>query len=242
MQFTKNKFKSFDKYKKHKKCAEICKELFTNPINKDLLFHYNELLHWMGLPSFSFTSLNEIADQYHIHLKQTKLSLKEHNLLPFVTTQDKAPKKEFLKHAVFLDNLRSAFNVGNIVRTTEALRIGSLYFSKNTPYIDNDKVKKTSMGTYDLVPSFKDSNIDDLPTPIIVLETAKNALSIFDFIFPENFTLVLGNEEYGVSKEVLQKASFVVTIPLFGKKNSINVSAAYAIAASFIAKQKFYHA
>ena len=51
-------------------------------------------------------------------------------------------------------------------------------------------------------------------------------------------TFPLGNEEYGCSKETLAMADYLLTIPLYGRKNSLNVSNAFAIAAQEICRQK----
>jgi tRNA G18 (ribose-2'-O)-methylase SpoU len=240
--FKKKKFLSFDDKKRHKKCSEILKFIYENyndkKLAKEAFLHYNQLLEWMNLPSFNHTNIKKIADRYHWHLDHTHLSLKEHNLLPMIKKCDTNSNIPFLDNAIYLDNIRSAFNIGNILRTTEALRIAQLYFGDKTPFIDNDKVKKTSMGTSSMVPCFNNKKINDLPKPIIALETGTDAINIYDFIFPENFTLVLGNEEYGISDEILEKCDYIIEIPLPGYKNSINVASAYAIAAALIFKQK----
>jgi tRNA G18 (ribose-2'-O)-methylase SpoU len=139
--------------------------------------------------------------------------------------------------SIYLDNLRSAFNVGSILRTTEAFRLGQVCFAKNTPFIDNLKVLKTAMGTFDKVHCVKEAQLNDLPRPLIALETDPNAPSIFDFTFPPSFTLMLGNEEYGLSEEALSQKSAIVRIPLYGFKNSLNVASAFAIAAGVISHQ-----
>ena len=89
------------------------------------------------------------------------------------------------------------------------------------------------MGTASSVPC-KQGRVDSCPSPLIALETMETAPSIFDFEFPESFTLLLGNEERGLKESTLQAAHHVVQIPLTGSKNSLNVAAAFAIAAANI--------
>ena len=57
------------------------------------------------------------------------------------------------------------------------------------------------------------------------------------FTSPESFTLILGNEEYGLSDEWLEACDHIVTIPMYGFKNSLNVASAYSIAAYEIRRQ-----
>lgn len=90
------------------------------------------------------------------------------------------------------------------------------------------------MGTSSLVPCFQHVPLTSLPRPFIALETSDDAIPVSDFIFPETFTLILGNEEYGISEETLAEVDMLVEIPLVGKKNSINIACAFAVAAERI--------
>lgn len=195
---------------------------------------YQTYAEWMALPLIDLKSRQAISDRYHWHLEQAGLSLKEHRFLTLVNRGDSPSSTPFLPLGVYLDNLRSAYNVGNILRTVEAFRFGTVYFSEKTPYIDNPKVQKTSMHTFDQVPCQTVASLEELPRPLIALETVENAPSVFDYDFPETFTLMLGNEEYGLSEESLRAADASVQIPMTGMKNSINVAAAFAIAAGQI--------
>lgn len=190
----------------------------------------------MNLNPYLPTDLKALADRYHWHLTAAGLNLKEHNLLPTIRTGDHTPKCGFPDIAIYLDNVRSAYNVGSILRTTEALRIGQVHFGGKTPFIDNEKVQRTAMGAAELVPVFQNTPLSALPRPIIVLDTCDEGISVSEFIFPPTFTLILGNEEYGTSNEALKEANHILQIPLFGAKNSINVACAFAIAAAEIRK------
>lgn len=249
MKFTKPKFFKLDPLQQHKKCSEMVRAIYEaiykledlSQIPKEIqeqLDHYNEILSWLLIAPFKDISLKKIADQYHFHLEKASVNLKEHNLLFQLRKGDRSPKEDFGKNAIFLDNVRSAYNVGSILRTNEALRIGMVYFSKKTPFIDNKKVIKTAMGAAELVSCHKKEDLNFLPRPIIALDTSDSAINIFDFIFPESFTLILGNEEYGISDEILKEANYLIEIPMMGCKNSINVACAFAIAAAQIRKQK----
>lgn len=231
MNFSKRKFLSLPLEQQHKKCADLLRIAYEQ---NTPLAGYEELLVWMGLPAFSSTDLKLIADRYHWHLSLSNRSLKEHNLLPPLRKGDHEAKAPFLPIVIYLDNIRSAYNVGSILRTCEALRIGSVYFSEKTPFRDHEKVQHTAMGAASHVSCFQNVPLKDLPRPIIALDTSEAATPINEFLFPTVCTLVLGNEEYGISDESLALSDFLVEIPLFGIKNSLNVACAFAIAASRI--------
>lgn len=236
---TKRKFNSLERSLRHKKCAaflRICYEalLSNRPFS---LAPYQHLLEWTDWPSLISPSIKEIAERYHWHLHEAGKSLKEHNLLPSLRTGDRTPKADYLPIDIYLDHVRSAYNVGSILRTCEALRLGSVHFSKDTPFLDNEKVSKTAMGTSPLVPCFAKATLSELRRPIIVLDTSDEAIPISEYLFPPSFTLVLGNEEVGVSDQTLSFADQLLEIPLLGAKNSINVACAFAIAAAQIRHQ-----
>lgn len=240
--FTKKKFLSLEFKQRHKKCAEHLRFIYEKLLLKQYVLHllqqYNELCLWLKIESFTSTDLKDVAQRYHFHLDQANISLKEHNLLPTLRTIDgNNDQLPFLQNAIYLNGLRSAYNVGNIIRTCEALRIGSIYFDEKTPFIDNDKVQKTSMGAYEFTKCFQNFKIEDLPRPFIGLDTSKESIPIYDFIFPKTFTLILGNEEVGISNEILKTLDYLIEIPMLGFKNSINVSSAFAICANEIRRQ-----
>lgn len=228
-------FESYSLPYQHKKASMLLMKAVSG--HAPSLHDYRHVEAWLLLPSLDIINIKAVADRYHYHLLEAKESLKEHNF-PFEITKYDAPSDaHFLPIAIYLDNLRSAFNVGSILRTTEAFRLGTLYFGERTPFIDNPKVQKTAMGTHDKVPSFQANSFENLPRPIIGMETIKVAPLIYDFEFPESFTLILGNEEYGLGEMSLKACDHFVQIPLVGFKNSLNVSCAYAIAASEIRRQ-----
>lgn len=234
---TEGEFLSLSERYRHKRAAMLLRAYLDKP-NKRTFSLYRRAEKWMQLPPLTETNFQPLSDRYHLHLSKAGISWKEHNLLTSPCLQADRPSSILcLPIAIYLDNLRSAFNVGSILRTTEAFRLGQVYFGKTTPFIDNAKVQKTAMGTFDKVLCVKDAKLSDLPHPLIALETDPNAPSVFDFVFPPSFTLMLGNEEYGLSEEALSQKSAIVRIPLYGFKNSLNVASAFAIAAGVISHQ-----
>ncbi len=222
---------------RHKMAAKLLRTFYEERKPHDLSA-YRRIEKWSQLPPVDENQFQSLADRYHLHMQQAELCWQEHNLLrPLSHQTDKPSEVPYLPIHIYLDNIRSAFNVGSIIRTTEAFRLGTLCFSKQTPYIDNVKVQKTSMCSYDKVPTLQHVPFEELPRPLISLETAPEAPSVLDFVFPQSFTLVLGNEEYGVSQEILKSSDAIVKIPLYGFKNSLNVASAYSIAAAIITHQ-----
>ena len=234
--FTKRKFLSLKESLQHKKASELLKELFASEKKTPLIRAYQSMEDWLELPNLDFLNQEELSHRFHFHLHEAQLSLQEHSLL-HVKTKDLPSAVPFLPIHIFLSSLRSAFNVGSILRTVEAFRLGTVHFSKTTPTPQNPKVQKASMNTFDKVPCLTNSQTETLPRPWIALETATPSTPLSSFFFPSTFTLILGNEEFGIPKELLDQCDFIVEIPLCGSKNSLNVAAAFAIAAATIRSQ-----
>lgn len=237
MFFTEKKFKSLSEHSQNKKAAECLRELYLNPENTALWNTYLNICRWLGRSSPTCFSLKELSNLYHEHLELAHQHHKEHHLLPNITSNDRqSPILPLLDIIIYLDHIRSAHNVGSIIRTTEAFQLGKVQFSSQTPFLTNKKVRNSAMGSQNWIQGEINDTLEP-NKPILVLETARSAKNLFTYKFPESFILVLGNEEYGVSDSLLSKATDLITIPLAGRKNSLNVACAYAIAAYEISKQ-----
>ncbi|MBF5059582.1 TrmH family RNA methyltransferase [Candidatus Neptunochlamydia vexilliferae] len=233
MTFTKEKFFSLPYRKRHKHAGRHLRSLYEQKLPLDP--HYRMMEEWLELPPLE-ENREAISDRFHLHMREAAISLQEHNTLD-VKRLDILSNAPYLPIGIYLEELRSAFNIGSILRTVEAFRLGTVYFSENTPFIDNPKVEKTAMGVAHTVPTQR-GDLSTLPGPLIALETVEGAPSIFDFEFPDSFSLLLGNEEYGLKAKTLEAADHIVQIPLVGSKNSLNVASAFAIAAAHFSVAK----
>ena len=170
MIFTEKKFLSLPLLQQHKKCAQILRAIYEKILYKEeetsLISHYLQMTKWMHVPSPCSFSQEAISDLYHEHLRASGYDVKEYNLLPPLKSKERLAVEEPLSICIYLDHVRSAYNVGSILRTTEALRLGSVFFSEKTPFIDNEKVMKTSMGSFSYVPTTPNASIENLPPPL----------------------------------------------------------------------------
>ncbi len=138
---------------------------------------------------------------------------------------------------VIADNLRSAFNVGAVLRTAECFGAEHVSLAGYTPTPDNEKTARTSLGTEKSVSWSSDPNIHDVIVKakadgyaVVALETAQSAIPLKDFVWPERVALLLGNERFGLDRDVIDQADVILKIPMHGTKNSLNVGVACGIA------------
>jgi tRNA G18 (ribose-2'-O)-methylase SpoU len=141
---------------------------------------------------------------------------------------------------VLLDNIRSTFNVGSILRTAEGAGVRHIYFCGITPTPDHPKIAKTALGAEQTVSWSQHWNAMEVVSDrkqhgirVWALEGGADSCSIFnpasDFAGPE-VLLVLGNEVSGIDREILPACDQVLSIPMMGQKRSLNVATAFGIA------------
>lgn len=147
------------------------------------------------------------------------------------------PKERFPIVGV-LDNIRSAYNVGSIFRTAECAYISKLILCGITPYPPHHKVEKTALGTTKLVPwDYFESTAEAIKIlknkgfKIGILEITEISVPI-QKVSTNDFplALVIGNEVTGVDEKIFSYADFVLEIPLYGEKESLNTAVAFGIA------------
>ncbi len=141
---------------------------------------------------------------------------------------------------VVLENIRSAYNVGSILRTCDAMLVEHVWVTGYTPRPNHKGIRKTALGSERTVPWSESESTADVLSRLRSDGYRIAALEITDsptYVeavqaswFP--IALVVGNEVEGVSKEVLGIADFALEIPQYGSKQSLNVAVAFGIAAS----------
>lgn len=165
-----------------------------------------------------------------------------------VKTDDRSTRSSAtIPLVLVVDNLRSAFNVGSIFRTAECFGIDHLHLCGYTAKPDQDKLKKSAMGTDELVAWSWHARAEDCLRflkedgfRIFGLETHHDAVALDRFLFPrEKTALVLGNERYGIEVNILKHCDAILEIPCQGQKNSLNVALSAGIAAYEWRKQFF---
>jgi tRNA G18 (ribose-2'-O)-methylase SpoU len=132
---------------------------------------------------------------------------------------------------IILDNLRSAHNVGNIFRATEAARIERIILCGITPDITHPKVLKTAMGSAEYVPYERASStiqvVRDLRQKgctVLAVETTSRSKILWNMTpLPRPLAVIFGNELVGVHADVLDIVDDIVCLPTLGIKNSLNV-------------------
>jgi 23S rRNA (guanosine2251-2'-O)-methyltransferase len=142
-----------------------------------------------------------------------------------------------------LDNIRSAWNVGSMLRTADGVGIKYMHLCGITSTPDNPKVAKTSLGAESSVQWSHYLNgieaIEHLKGQgyrLWALEKDNRSISLpesRDYLPGSPIVLVVGNENFGVDPDILAQCEQCIYIPMLGKKHSYNAAVAFGIAAYF---------
>lgn len=134
--------------------------------------------------------------------------------------------------AVAIMNLANEVNVGGLIRTANAANIkevvivGRNRWNKGAATGAHSKIKVVKMRTSDeFVDYCRIHNYN-----IVSIEIGKDSKNIFDYQYPENPILVVGNEGTGVPQKILDNSVDRVYIPQYGGVECLNAAIAGSIA------------
>ena len=160
-----------------------------------------------------------------------------------------------MKMILVLDNIRSTYNVGSILRTAEGFGIERVILSGYTPRVNDEKllphlrekinkeIHKTALGAEEMLDIYSSGDIiSDLTKlknegwQIVGLENNINKPNIVKLNSSEikgklsdEVVLILGEEVKGISDKLYSLIDVFIEIPMRGRKESFNVSVAAGI-------------
>ena len=144
---------------------------------------------------------------------------------------------------LILPDIRSAINVGAIFRTADAVGISKIYLVGYTPRptdkfgrIQKD-IGKSALGAENFVPWEYEESIFPLLKKlkkqgyqIVAIEQDKKAIDYRKVKIVDKTAVIMGPEVLGLDKKILKKCDIIAMIPMYGKKESLNVSVACGVA------------
>lgn len=152
---------------------------------------------------------------------------------------------------LIIHNVRSAHNAGALLRTADGLGVEKVIFSGYTPYplAQADSrlphiaqkaaraINKTALGAemsvnWQRTDSILDylNELNGAGWTVAALEQTSSAKSLDKYAPPERIALIVGSEIGGLEPKLLKNTSLHLEITMHGKKESLNVAAAGAIA------------
>lgn len=135
---------------------------------------------------------------------------------------------------LLIDRVQDPGNLGTMIRTADAAGFSSIVLGHGTVDVYNDKVIRATQGSLFHLDFVEGDLLDEIArlkeTGFNILATALNdATNYLNIPVISKTALVLGNEGAGVQEDILKAAHHIVTIPIYGKAESLNVSVAAGI-------------
>jgi len=232
------KFVQLSSKRQHEMLAALARDtLNKGGAFETFLKRYNELQSWAGIDHFfspAWLSEKEALSEFNAFHSRFSPTVAHLETVSETETGSLSwqPKYDI---EVALDQVRSPFNVGSILRIIDNFGLKGLTHSSPWLRIDHPQLVKAARGCQKWIPvKFTENLPDDLSradVPVIGIENDPNAISISKWEPPGKCILIVGNEEYGIADAILARCSQTVHVPMFGFKRSMNVHHALSIAA-----------
>ena len=157
---------------------------------------------------------------------------------------DPAPITPQITLIGLLDNIRSSYNVGSIFRSADGAGFAHLHLCGITPTPDrNPEIAKTALGAEKEVAWSYYANAVDLARGLqsqgfclVALERTVQStpIQVLHLSPKQTYVLIVGNEPAGVDPDLLNMADHVVSLPMLGTKESLNVAISFSVAAYWL--------
>lgn len=139
---------------------------------------------------------------------------------------------------VILENIRSAYNVGSVFRTSDAFLITEIYICGYSARPPHKEIKKTALGAEETVAwkHFKTTveaigEVKSRGFKVYAVEQAEKSIMLQDTKFEaeEKIAVVFGNEVTGVEQSTIHLCDGCIEIPQLGMKHSLNIATAVGV-------------
>jgi len=134
---------------------------------------------------------------------------------------------------IVLDDIRSLNNIGSFFRTADAFNVEKIYLCGICACPPHRDIHKTALGATETVAWEYRLDILELTSElkqqgyaVCTVEQTEETTMLQDIhaLSDDKFALVFGNEVNGVNQHVIDASNYVIEIPQFGTKHSLNVS------------------
>ena len=196
---------------------------------------------------------NKINFSYVPTQKLDRLSKKNHqgvvariSPIKFLTMDQFGEKLAAIKtpFVLILDQVNDVRNFGAIIRTAEISGVDGIIIQNSSSAPINSDTIKTSAGAIFNIPICKVNHIKDAIYHLqsldisIVSASEKSDKNIYDVDLKGPVAIIMGSEQKGISKSVLNLSDESVKLPVYGKIESLNVSVACGIFLYEVVRQR----
>ena len=196
---------------------------------------------------------NKINFSYVPTQKLDRLSKKNHqgvvariSPIKFLTMDQFGEKLVAIKtpFVLILDQVNDVRNFGAIIRTAEISGVDGIIIQNSSSAPINSDTIKTSAGAIFNIPICKVNHIKDAIYHLksidisIVSASEKANKNIYDVDFTKPVAVIMGSEQRGINKSIINLSDEVVKLPMYGKIQSLNVSVACGVFLYEVVRQR----
>lgn len=184
----------------------------------------------------SWVTGKELEKKFGILYHQGVVGLvSEYRFTPVEDLVQRAYQESPAPVIALLDGIMDPGNLGGIIRSAEALKIQGIIIPKDRAASISPAVFKRSAGSLSHFPISRVTNLAQTLEYLkkerfwVVGTDAQAKTPLWDFKFDGPLVVVFGSESKGLRKLVFEECDFTVSIPLWGKTQSLNVASTAAI-------------
>lgn len=196
---------------------------------------------------------NKINFSYVPTQKLERLSKKNHqgviariSPIKFLTMDQFGEKLAAIKNPfiLILDQVNDVRNFGAIIRTAEISGVDGIIIQNSSSAPINSDTIKTSAGAIFNIPICKVNHIKDAIYHLksidisIVSASEKANKNVYDVDFTKPVAVIMGSEQRGINKSIINLSDEVVKLPMYGKIQSLNVSVACGVFLYEVVRQR----
>lgn len=153
-------------------------------------------------------------------------------------TVEEFKRSEKIPVIAVLENIRSAYNVGSVLRTADAFLLQAIYTTGYTAHPPHKQITKTALGAEETVETKHFTNAEEAICflknegyKVYAVEQAEDSFKLNAFATEddEKIAVIFGNEVSGVEQSTILLCDGCIEIPQLGMKHSLNISVAAGI-------------
>lgn len=147
-------------------------------------------------------------------------------------------ESEKMPIVVVLENIRSAYNVGSVFRTSDAFLIAGIYVTGYSAKPPHKEIKKTALGAENSVkwkhfPNAGEAigELREQGYTVLAIEQVADSKKLRELNWDgrTKIALVFGNEVSGVEETTIALCDNCIEIPQLGMKHSLNIATAAGV-------------
>jgi 23S rRNA (guanosine2251-2'-O)-methyltransferase len=210
---------------------QVERVLIQNGLNSSLLNELRTRLKEHDIP-FQYVpveKLNKMTTGNHQGVVATIAAVKYHSFMELMETLEEPSV------VVLLDHVTDVRNMGAIARTAECTGVAALVVPDHGSAAINEDAIKTSSGALLRLSVCREQNLKTVVNLAkqsgyqVVAATEKGAVHYREVDFRKPTLLIMGNEETGISPELLKISDMRAKLPIVGEVSSLNVSVAAGV-------------